>query len=289
VHIDQSARGNEIYIRGIGSGYNQSFDQSVGMFIDDIYHGRSRTSSSTFLDLDSVEILKGPQSTFFGNNAIAGAFNIITKKPSDTFDASARALYGQFGQYAVEVGVGGPVSDKLDVRVAAVADGQTGWLRNITGEKEPKQDNLAGRLSFLFKPTPDFDADLKLEASSNRQQGGLQLQLDNCPPPTPFGAAGFCAASLAVHAPVGVGINEIAQNGGQYINLDTREGVLTMNWRHWGQTFTSVTATPTTTTTGASISTPGPPKGSASTCRRSTISSARSSASPRRWARRSST
>ena len=64
---------NNLYIRGIGSGQNASFDQSVAMFMDDIYHGRSRMSDATFLDLDRIEVLKGPQSTFFGNSAIAGA------------------------------------------------------------------------------------------------------------------------------------------------------------------------------------------------------------------------
>src|SRR5271167_4848568 len=78
VHVAASVSTDELYIRGIGSGSNPSFDQSVGTFIDDIYHGRSRSSAADFFDLDRFEILKGPQSTFFGNNAIAGAFNLTT-------------------------------------------------------------------------------------------------------------------------------------------------------------------------------------------------------------------
>jgi iron complex outermembrane recepter protein len=95
VHIGENSRSSDLYIRGIGSGENQTFDQSVGTFIDDIYHGRSRTSVATFMDLDRVEVLKGPQSTFFGNNAIAGAFNITTNKPTTEFSALGRALYGE--------------------------------------------------------------------------------------------------------------------------------------------------------------------------------------------------
>src|ERR1700684_2718596 len=83
VHINATGSAGQIFIRGIGSGTSQTFDQSVGMFIDDIYHGRARITAATFLDLDHVEILKGPQSTFFGNNAIAGAFNIVSKAPDD--------------------------------------------------------------------------------------------------------------------------------------------------------------------------------------------------------------
>src|SRR5262245_28021514 len=95
LHIGISGRTNELYIRGIGSGANQSFDQSVGVFIDDIYHGRSRSSAMTFIDLERVEVLKGPQSTFFGNNAIAGALSIVTQKPTPEYEGFARGLYGQ--------------------------------------------------------------------------------------------------------------------------------------------------------------------------------------------------
>ena len=87
VVVNPGARSSNLYVRGIGSGPNQSFDQSVAIFVDDIYHGRSRVTTATFLDLDRVEILKGPQSTFFGNNAIAGAFNILTRKPTEAAEA----------------------------------------------------------------------------------------------------------------------------------------------------------------------------------------------------------
>ena len=102
LHVSAGAASSDMYIRGIGSGDQQSFDQSVGTFVDDIYHGRARSSTDMFFDIDRIEVLKGPQSTFFGNNAIAGALNIVTNKPTDTFDASARALYGIYGQYAFE-------------------------------------------------------------------------------------------------------------------------------------------------------------------------------------------
>src|SRR5580692_2950329 len=102
LHVSAGGATSDIYIRGIGSGNSQSFDQSVGTFVDDVYFGRARSSTATFFDVNRIEVLKGPQSTFFGNNAIAGALNISTNKPGDTFDASARALYGMFGQYAIE-------------------------------------------------------------------------------------------------------------------------------------------------------------------------------------------
>jgi len=114
----------------------------VATFEDDIYYGRSRMIQATFLDVDRIEVLKGPQSTFFGNNAIAGALNIVTKGPDDQFDGYARALYGMYGQYAVEGAVGGPINDMFGVRVAGIMDGDNGWIRNVdTGGLAPIERN----------------------------------------------------------------------------------------------------------------------------------------------------
>ncbi|HVW67924.1 MAG TPA: TonB-dependent receptor, partial [Steroidobacteraceae bacterium] len=242
VHIGVGARSDDLYIRGIGSGNNQSFDQSVGTFIDDIYHGRSRESTAAFLDLDRVEILKGPQSTFFGNNAIAGAFNVITRKPTSDFDGSIRALYGQDGQYAVEGAAGGPiVADKLAVRAAAIWDGMNGWLENQGGQHVPGERNEAGRLTLLFTPSDDLEATLKTEGGSNRNRGWVPYQLADCPPPAPFTAAGFCTTALRSTVPIGLDNSRTSSSVGQGTNLDTFEEVLTVAYTHWDHTFTSVT------------------------------------------------
>lgn len=245
VHVSNGAASGDMYIRGIGSGDQQSFDQSVGTFVDDIYHGRARMSDNVFLDLDRVEVLKGPQSTFFGNNAIAGALNIVTKKPTDTFDASARALYGSDGQYAFESAVGGPLAQTLSVRVAGIVDGGQGWIKDVaTGQYGPNTYNDAGRITFLFKPTEGFDATLKVEAGRNRESGDLNLQMVNCPAAAPFTPGAFCAAAIKAGVPnyiPGHLGNLDADAPGQGTYLSTVETALTMNYHQWGHTFTSVT------------------------------------------------
>ncbi len=247
VHVDATpGRTSNMFIRGIGSGANQSFDQSVGTFIDDIYHGRSRSSAATFLDLERVELLKGPQSTFFGNNAIAGALNMVTRKPGDSFAASARALYGQDGQYALEGEVGGPIGSQFGARLAVAGNGQDGWLRDVNLNRDmPQADNLAGRLTLAFAPTENFDATLKMEGSRN-ETDGLVYQITDCPRPAPFSPTasfGFiadCATALALGTPVGLDNNETAESAGQASRLDTTEIVLTANYERWGHVFTSV-------------------------------------------------
>jgi len=240
VHVNSTGSGGQIFIRGIGSGTNQTFDQSVGLFIDDVYHGRARMTGATFLDLDHVEILKGPQSTFFGNNAIAGAFNIVTKKPDDGFDGYARALYGQDGQYAAEAAASVPVSDTFAVRLAGMLNGIGGWQKNpYAGHDQPDDDNQAGRVTLLFKPSAALDATLKIEGSSNKDRSGSQI--GDCPPAAPFVSAGFCLAALSLGIPTNLRSNENTTGASQGVDLSTFEDVLTVNYHFLGHTLTSVT------------------------------------------------
>ena len=238
--VGSEGRSGGLYIRGIGSGAGAAFDQSVGTFIDDVYHGRTEYSFAQFLDLDRVEILKGPQGTFFGNDAIAGAYNIVTKKPQDEFASSLRGLYGMFGRYEAEGTVNVPVNDHFQIRAAALANGEDGWLKNVnTGEKYPHQNSVAARITARVKPKDGLDATLKVEGSQNREGGGLFVSIVGCPPPAPFKAAGFCK-SIDPGLPQGLRHNSTSETPGQRIDLSTHEEVLSLNYRRWNHTFTSV-------------------------------------------------
>jgi outer membrane receptor protein involved in Fe transport len=242
IHIGSNSRSANLYIRGTGSGESQIFDQSVPVFLDDVDHPRGRTSGVELLDLERIEILKGPQSTFFGANAIAGAINVVSRQPTDAFEADTRLLYGEHGDYAAEGAVSGAVSDALSARLAVLADGTGGWLYNETAQRDvPVANNLAGRLTLRLLAGPDLTATLKIEGSRNRNIGSLALQDAGCPPPAPFATGGFCKTALATGEPVGLGINQVAQNAGQEILLSTGESVLTVKYTLADQTLTSVT------------------------------------------------
>lgn len=253
VHVGSSggtATSSDVFVRGIGSGNNPSFDQSVATFIDDVYYGRSRTTETSFLDLDRIEILKGPQSTFFGNNAIGGALNIVTKNPGDQFDAWGRALYGMYGQYATEGAIGGPIDDTFGARLAVTRTGQTGWIQNVnTGQHAPDENNEGARLTLQYKPSDDLDATLKAEGAKEHISGtggDLPLQLVNCPPPRPYNAAfsGYggagCPQAMALGTPVGLNTDSTSGLPGQFSSFSTFKTLMTINYRKWGDTFTSV-------------------------------------------------
>ena len=101
ITISKGTLSNKIYMRGVGSGGNQAFDQSVGQFIDGVYQGRSWTVQGTLLDMERVEILKGPQTTYFGNNSIGGALSFITKVPTDEDETSISGTFGSHGEKTI--------------------------------------------------------------------------------------------------------------------------------------------------------------------------------------------
>jgi len=80
--MTETAIGNNISIRGIFSGVNPGFEQSVGTYVDGVYRGRPQQTRAPFLDLERVEVLRGPQSILFGKNSVGGALNITTARPT---------------------------------------------------------------------------------------------------------------------------------------------------------------------------------------------------------------
>jgi iron complex outermembrane receptor protein len=249
VHISTGGQANSIYVRGIGSNENSAFEQSVATFVDDIYRGRSRLSGAAFFDLERVEFLKGPQSTFFGNNAIAGALNIVTRKPGDSLQGEARTLYGNHGNYALEAGYGGPVTDNLGVRVAGTWNGShRGWMENIdTGERLPIKRNVAARVVLAYEPTDNLDITMKVEGSRSKITGtafGNPSQYINCAPPAPLPVNSLyreCSRALAQGVPIGLDNDEVAGLPGQFNLLETFDSVLTANYRVAEHTLTAIT------------------------------------------------
>jgi iron complex outermembrane receptor protein len=240
--ITPVGRGVRLALRGVSSGTNTSFNQSVVTFVDDIYHGQSRQSGSALFDIDSVELLKGPQTAFFGNNAIAGAINIQTAKPTHDFEGSLRTLYGSNAEYAEEAVVNVPVTDKLAVRIAGLADGMNGYLDDKTGGGYlPHERNLAIRGSALWQPINAFKLLLKVEATTNRNKGGAGFQIVNCPPKPPFTTPGlFCPQIIASGSDTQLN-NVRDQNAGQAINLSTQDYEATASYNLGPATLTSVT------------------------------------------------
>jgi outer membrane receptor protein involved in Fe transport len=91
--VSRQAIGDTINIRGIQSGNQAGFEQSVGTFVDGVYRGRGTQIRNAFMDVATVEVLRGPQGTLFGKNTVAGALNIRTNGPTDDFESTLTAMY----------------------------------------------------------------------------------------------------------------------------------------------------------------------------------------------------
>ncbi|MGA0104011.1 MAG: TonB-dependent receptor, partial [Steroidobacteraceae bacterium] len=170
--ITQTSIANRIAIRGIASGDNKGFEQSVAMFVDGIYYGRDQLSRMPLVDLQRVEVLKGPQPTLFGKNAIAGAVSVISRQPSDEFEASVDALYEVEHEEMVLTGVvSGPVNDALGLRLVARYRGMDGYFDNTTQERmEPNVEESFVRGTMTWQ-SGDVTGSLKLENANFDVEG----------------------------------------------------------------------------------------------------------------------
>ena len=160
--------GTNLFSRGIGSGINQAFEQSVAMFIDGVHYGRAQQTRQPFLDLERVEMLRGPQSILFGKNAVSGALNISTAKPSDTFEGFVNASYEFENEEAIlEGAISGPLSDRVRARVAARFRDMEGYIENLTLDRsEPQREDFFIRGTLEADVTESLTATLKLETGS---------------------------------------------------------------------------------------------------------------------------
>ncbi len=162
-----------IYIRGLGSGNNDGFEQAVGLYVDGVYYGRSAYINDAFLDFSRIEVLRGPQGTLFGKNTIAGALSIWTGRPHNDWEVGGDVLIGEFNQRRVNAVVNVPIiEDKLAMRFAATYNERVGHTKNIFRDiDELNIDRIAARGKVLFTPTDNFDMVLSFEWSQLQDNG----------------------------------------------------------------------------------------------------------------------
>lgn len=172
--IAEVAANTNIYLRGMGSGNNQAFEQSVGMYIDGIYMGRGRQYRSPFVDVERVEVLRGPQGTLFGKNTVAGAINVTTASPTtdEQLNGSLALTGEENGGRIAEGYLSGPLSNQFALRVAGKYRETEGYLKNsFLNEDEPALEDTLFRLTAVWQPTDDVDINLKYSHADYQRSG----------------------------------------------------------------------------------------------------------------------
>ncbi|OAO00644.1 hypothetical protein A8B75_18120 [Sphingomonadales bacterium EhC05] len=136
-------------IRGIGAAGNTAIEPSVATFLDGVYVPRPGSIIGTFLDIEGVEILRGPQGTLFGRNASAGAMSLKSASPKNEFSGMVRGEIGNADRYKVDGYVNAPISDNVAIRAAGLFQDFGGyWFNRFDGEQLGGSKTYAGRLSL---------------------------------------------------------------------------------------------------------------------------------------------
>ena len=152
-------QGTSIRIRGVGTtGNNTGLESSVGVFIDGVYQSRPGIALGDLLDLERLEILRGPQGTLFGRNTSAGALNITTKRPNlKEVEGFANASYGNFDYIGVQGGISVPlIKDQLGVRVSGAYRKRDGIVTSsVSGAESGNRDRFILRGQMLWEPSSD--------------------------------------------------------------------------------------------------------------------------------------
>ena len=157
-----------ITIRGVGSASrNIGFDSRVGVYVDGVYMGQSPAVNQELLDLERVEVLRGPQGMLFGKNTVAGAISLVTKKPEDTFSAKVSANVGNYNLREFQGMVNIPLAENVAAKVSISKADRDGYIDNITtGNELDTKDVLAYRGQLRITPNDKFEINLAYDGLS---------------------------------------------------------------------------------------------------------------------------
>ena len=172
-------RNTGINIRGIGSPFgltNDGLDPGVGFYVDGVYYARPAAATFDFIDIEQIEVLRGPQGTLFGKNTTAGAFNITTRKASFTPGLDFEVSYGNYGYIQAKSSVTGPLGKKLAGRLSFSGTQRDGLIKHIgTGQYVNDINNLGFRGQLLYEPTDNITITLSGDASNQQPNGYAQV------------------------------------------------------------------------------------------------------------------
>ncbi len=240
-----------VFIRGIGQpGTTVFWDTGVGIYVDGVFMARMQGIDLDLMDLERVEVLRGPQGTLFGKNTIGGAINIVSSRPdSSEFSGKAEVTYGQYDRMDGKIALNIPViEDKLAISLAGATRNRDGFgirINKDTGEKLDEtgdRNRLSGRAKIALKASENLDVLFSFDVSRVREKNAVRdlkivgtpvlVGLLNMFVDPDYNSANFVTASRYENYADGPNIN----------NLDTWGVSLTLDWNLGGATFKSISA-----------------------------------------------
>lgn len=214
--------GTQIFLRGVGQfDYITTQEPNVPIYVDGIYVARTAGSALDLFDIERVEVLRGPQGTLFGRNALGGAIQVITPKPTDELSGRARFTVGRYDRRDVEGTINLPIVEKVSARITAASlnrDGYGTLLPSGIDAADVNNDYVRGQIRFQ----PDETLDIILRADTFRRKGNMGLDTlvnVNIDDPGSVGVVFYNMVLAAQGLPI---IDENMVQDNPYIGLSSR-------------------------------------------------------------------
>jgi outer membrane receptor protein involved in Fe transport len=237
-------QGTSIKIRGVGTtGNNTGLESSVGVFIDGVYQSRPGVALGDLVDLERLEILRGPQGTLFGRNTSAGALNVSTKRPSlSEVEGFANASYGNYNFMNLQAGVSVPVAtDVAGVRLSGTWRKRDGYLKTPAGVESNDRDRYMLRGQLYIEPNADVSIRLLADYAKTDEQC-CEAVIVRETELAPFFAANGLLSDGVDQSGMSA-LKNLSINGGPYLNGSKQWGASAeLKWDLGGVKLTSITA-----------------------------------------------
>lgn len=228
-----------ISIRGIGGangGGNFFNDEPVAVYLDEMYIGRLSLSTSDLVDIESIQVLRGPQGSLFGRNATAGALLVQPARPTAEPEGYVRLSFAGHGERRVLGAFSGPLTDHLLGRVAIGYTDADGWGENtFTGEDVNGREDQTIRLSLAWQPSTEVTAELMLERS-NQEANPATINVAPVAPGQP--SSPFIRRDDLDQA---LDDDEYSFDDTSVNETDATNAVFTVSWELGGATLTAIT------------------------------------------------
>lgn len=177
--FSSNPRNTAVSIRGLGLPFgltNDGIDPAVGMYVDGVFYARSSAATLDLMDVDRLEVLRGPQGAGFGRNTTAGAISVVSKRPGFTREFDGEVTAGSLGFVQVKSSVNVPLGQRVATRFSFSGTSRDGLLYNTTSRSSLNEmDNLGGRGQLLYAASDRFAMVLAVDHTRQRPEGFAQV------------------------------------------------------------------------------------------------------------------